>query len=217
MANQLRLVDDTNRYEAGHCGPRKGMALLQAWRPSANAEGAPFAPADLSVHPASTAAGRTATRPAALCREVLSPLAVELIAKTVLKELESDQVAIAIAALHEIAAEKRRALWRECSVWRRAGSANAALQVGHVSLRNHPARMRRIVRFQEVVLEQRKARQVAIRILWQTGASIKSNVAFNLTIETMAVCMVPHERCADEVHKLFGTRKCRNLGNLCKP
>ncbi|RWE05009.1 MAG: recombinase family protein, partial [Mesorhizobium sp.] len=234
-----RLADNTNRYEAGHRGaPRKGIALLQGLAVCGQCGRrmtVRYSGPDSACPVYCCLADRNQTG-SSLCQEVRAPAVDELVVQTLLKALEPDQIAIAIAALDEIAEETRSlekqwALRRERSRYdaeraRRQYDAvepartlekawedklrlvneieqeyrrwrareplvlqaqdHAALQelaenlpaIWH-SETTQPEDRKRILRFivQEVILDQKKIRgQVAIRILWQTGATSEHQI-----------------------------------------
>lgn len=110
MANQRRLADNTNRYEAGHRGaPRKGIALLQGLAVCGQCGRrmtVRYSGPDSACPVYCCLADRNQTG-SSLCQEVRAPAVDELVAQTLLKALEPDQIAIAIAALDEIAEETR--------------------------------------------------------------------------------------------------------------
>ncbi|RWN48066.1 recombinase family protein [Mesorhizobium sp.] len=110
MANQRRLANNTNRYEAGHRGaPRKGIALLQGLAVCGQCGRrmtVRYSGPDSACPVYCCLADRNQTG-SSLCQEVRAPAVDELVAQTLLKALEPDQIAIAIAALDEIAEETR--------------------------------------------------------------------------------------------------------------
>ncbi|MER9560264.1 recombinase family protein [Mesorhizobium sp. M0323] len=110
MANQRRLADNTNRYEAGHRGaPRKGIALPQGLAVCGQCGRrmtVRYSGPDRACPVYCCLADRNQTG-SSLCQEVRAPAVDELVAQTLLKVLEPDQIAIAIAALDEIAEEIR--------------------------------------------------------------------------------------------------------------
>lgn len=110
MVNQRRLADNTNRYEAGHRGaPRKGIALLQGLAVCGQCGRrmtVRYSGPDSACPVYCCLADRNQTG-SSLCQEVRAPAVDELVAQTLLKALEPDQIAIAIAALDEIAEETR--------------------------------------------------------------------------------------------------------------
>ncbi|WP_210237126.1 MULTISPECIES: zinc ribbon domain-containing protein [unclassified Mesorhizobium] len=123
MTNQRRLADNTNRYEAGHRGsPRKGIALLQGLAVCGQCGRrmtVRYSGPDSACPVYCCLADRNQTG-SSLCQEVRAPAVDELVAQTLLKALEPDQIAIAIAALDEIAEETRSlekqwTLRRECA------------------------------------------------------------------------------------------------------
>jgi hypothetical protein len=111
MANQRRLADNTNRYDAGHTGvPRKGVALLQGIavcgrcgrRMSLRYTGPQ---GDYPVYCCRADRDQTG---APLCQEVRA-LAVDARVEAILLEaLKPDQIAIALAALGQLDQEARQ-------------------------------------------------------------------------------------------------------------
>ncbi|WP_245498814.1 zinc ribbon domain-containing protein, partial [Mesorhizobium sp. M2A.F.Ca.ET.029.05.1.1] len=110
MANQRHLADNTNRYEAGHRGAaRKGIALLQGLAVCGQCGRrmtVRYSGPDSACPVYCCLADRNQTG-SSLCQEVRAPAVDELVARILLKALEPDQIAIAIAALDEIAEETR--------------------------------------------------------------------------------------------------------------
>jgi hypothetical protein len=244
MANQRRLADNINQYEAGHHGtPRKGTALLQGLavcglcgrRMTVRYSG------DKNVCPVYCCLADRNQTGRSLCQEVRAPAVDELVAQLLLKALEPDQIAIAIAAVDEMA-EETRSLEKQWALRRERARYDAerarrqydtvepenrlvartlekawedklrgideieqdyrrwsdreplVLQVqDHVALKElaanlpaiwyaettQPEDRKRILRFivQQVVLDQKKMRgQVAIQVLWQTGATSEHQI-----------------------------------------
>jgi len=110
MANQRRLADNINRYEAGHNGvPRKGSALLQGIaicgrcgrRMSLRYTG------PNGDYPVYCCRSDRDQRASVLCQEVRALLVDELIERVLLEALAPDQIAIALAAMGELAEEDR--------------------------------------------------------------------------------------------------------------
>jgi DNA invertase Pin-like site-specific DNA recombinase len=110
MANQRRLADNINRYEAGHHGvPRKGSALLQGiaicgccGRHMSVRYTGPNG--DYPVYCCRTDRDQRAS---ALCQEVRALPVDELIEHVLLEALAPDQIAIALAAMGELEKEDR--------------------------------------------------------------------------------------------------------------
>jgi DNA invertase Pin-like site-specific DNA recombinase len=110
MANQRRLADNTNRYEAGHSGvPRKGSALLQGVaicgrcgrRMSLRYTG------PNGDYPVYCCRADRDQRASVLCQEVRALPVDELIESVLLEALAPDQIAIALAAMGELEEEDR--------------------------------------------------------------------------------------------------------------
>jgi DNA invertase Pin-like site-specific DNA recombinase len=110
MANQRRLADNTNRYEAGHHGvPRKGSALLQGIAICGRCG------RHMSVrytgpngdYPVYCCRADRDQRANALCQEVRALPVDELIELVLLEALTPDQIAIALAAMGELEKEDR--------------------------------------------------------------------------------------------------------------
>ena len=110
MANQRRLSDNINRYEAGHSGaPRKGSALLQGIaicgccgrRMSLRYTG------PSGDYPVYCCRADRDQRASALCQEVRALPVDALVERVVLEALASDQIAIALAAMGELEEENR--------------------------------------------------------------------------------------------------------------
>ena len=110
MANQRRLADNVNRYEAGHSGvPRKGSALLQGIaicgrcgrRMSLRYTG------PNGDYPVYCCRADRDQRASALCQEVRALAVDELIERVLLEALAPDQIAIALAAMGELEQEDR--------------------------------------------------------------------------------------------------------------
>jgi DNA invertase Pin-like site-specific DNA recombinase len=111
MANQRRLADNMNRYEAGHSGvPRKGSALLQGIAICG------CCGRHMSVrytgpngdYPVYCCRADRDQRASALCQEVRALPVDELIERVLLEALAPDQIAIALAAMGELEEEDRR-------------------------------------------------------------------------------------------------------------
>jgi DNA invertase Pin-like site-specific DNA recombinase len=111
MENQRRLADNINRYEAGRSGaPRKGAALLQGIalcgrcgrRMSLRYSG----PA--GDYPVYTCRADRDQNGGALCQEVRALPVDAYVEKLLLDALTPDKIAIAIAAMSEIAEETRQ-------------------------------------------------------------------------------------------------------------
>lgn len=110
MANQRRLADNVNRYEAGHSGvPRKGSALLQGIaicgrcgrRMSLRYTG------PNGDYPVYCCRADRDQRASVLCQEVRALPVDELIEGVLLDALAPDQIAIALAAMGELEEEDR--------------------------------------------------------------------------------------------------------------
>ena len=111
MANQRRLADNGNRYEAGHAGvPRKGSALLQGIaicgccgrRMTLHYSGAT---SDYPVYCCRTDRNQTGS---ATCQEVRAMPVDALVARVLLDALAPDQIAIALAAMGQLEEESRQ-------------------------------------------------------------------------------------------------------------
>jgi hypothetical protein len=111
MANQRRLADNGNRYEAGHAGvPRKGSALLQGIaicvccgrRMTLHYSGVK---SDYPVYCCRTDRDRCGS---ALCQEVRALPVDALVERVLLDALASDQIAIALAAMGQLEEESRQ-------------------------------------------------------------------------------------------------------------
>ena len=111
MANQRRLADNGNRYEAGHAGvPRKGSALLQGIaicgccgrRMTLHYSGAK---SDYPVYCCRTDRNQTGS---ATCQEVRAMPVDALVARVLLDALAPDQIAIALAAMGQLEEESRQ-------------------------------------------------------------------------------------------------------------
>jgi DNA invertase Pin-like site-specific DNA recombinase len=111
MANQRRLTDNTNRYEAGHTGaPRRGAALLQGIaicgrcgrRMSLRYTG------PNGDYPVYCCRVDKSQRGGALCQEVRALAVDELVEGVLLEALAPDRIAIALAAVGELEEESRQ-------------------------------------------------------------------------------------------------------------
>src|SRR6195256_764957 len=111
MANQRRLADNANRYEAGHTGvPRKGSALLQGIaicgrcgrRMSLRYTG------PNGDYPVYCCRVDKSQRGGALCQEVRALAVDELVEGVLLEALAPDRIAIALAAVGELEEESRQ-------------------------------------------------------------------------------------------------------------
>ena len=111
MANQRRMAENVARYEAGHAGaPRKGSALLQGIaicgrcgrRMSVRYTGPK---ADYPVYCCRVDRDQ---RSGALCQEVRALPVDALVERTLLEALAPDQIAIALAAVEQLAEESRQ-------------------------------------------------------------------------------------------------------------
>ena len=111
MANQRRMADNVARYEAGHAGaPRKGSALLQGiaicgrcgHRMSVRYTGPK---ADYPVYCCRVDRDQ---RSGALCQEVRALPVDALVERTLLEALAPDRIAIALAAVEQLAEESRQ-------------------------------------------------------------------------------------------------------------
>ena len=111
MANQRRLADNTNRYEAGHTGaPRRGAALLQGIaicgrcgrRMSLRYTG------PNGDYPVYRCRADKSQRGGALCQEVRALAVDELVEGVLLESLAPDRIAIALAAVGELEEESRQ-------------------------------------------------------------------------------------------------------------
>jgi DNA invertase Pin-like site-specific DNA recombinase len=110
MANQRRLADNINRYEAGHHGvPRKGSALLQGIAICG------CCGRHMSVrytgpngdYPVYCCRADRDQRASALCQEVRALAVDALIERVLLDALAPDQIVIALAAMGELEKEDR--------------------------------------------------------------------------------------------------------------
>jgi DNA invertase Pin-like site-specific DNA recombinase len=110
MANQRRLADNVNRYEAGHSGvPRKGSALLQGIAICGRCG------RHMSLrytgpngdYPVYCCRADRDQRASVLCQEVRALPVDELIERVILEALAPDQIAIALAAMGELEEEDR--------------------------------------------------------------------------------------------------------------
>jgi DNA invertase Pin-like site-specific DNA recombinase len=110
MANQRRLTDNVNRYEAGHSGvPRKGSALLQGIaicgrcgrRLSLRYTG------PNGDYPVYCCRVDRDQRGSALCQEVRALPVDSLVERAFLDALAPDQIAIALAAVGQLEEESR--------------------------------------------------------------------------------------------------------------
>jgi DNA invertase Pin-like site-specific DNA recombinase len=111
MANQRRLSDNVNRYEAGHSGtPRKGVALLQgiavcgrcSRRMSLRYTGRN------GDYPVYCCRIDRDQRAGALCQEVRALPVDVLVERILLDALAPDQIAIALAAMEQLEEESRQ-------------------------------------------------------------------------------------------------------------
>ena len=111
MANQRRLADNTNRYEAGHTGaPRRGAALLQGIaicgrcgrRMNLRYTG------PNGDYPVYCCRADKSQRGGALCQEVRALAVDELVEGVLLESLAPDRIAIALAAVGELEEESRQ-------------------------------------------------------------------------------------------------------------
>ena len=111
MANQRRLADNVNRYEAGHTGvPRKGSALLQGIaicgrcgrRMSLRYTG------PNGDYPVYCCRVDRDQRGSALCQEVRALPVDALVERVLLDALAPDQIAIALAAMGQLEEESRQ-------------------------------------------------------------------------------------------------------------
>lgn len=111
MANQRRLADNVNRYEAGHAGaPRKGSALLQGVaicgrcgrRMSLRYTG------PNGDYPVYCCRSDRDQRGVALCQEVRALPVDGFVEGVLLDALAPDRIAIAIAAMDQIEEESRQ-------------------------------------------------------------------------------------------------------------
>ena len=132
MANQRRLADNANRYEAGHTGvPRKGSALLQGIaicgrcgrRMSLRYTG------PNGDYPVYCCRFDRDQRCGALCQEVRALPVDALVEHVLLEALVPDQIAIAIAAMGQLEEESRQ-LERQ---WALPESALATRLSGHAA------------------------------------------------------------------------------------
>lgn len=111
MANQRRLADNVNHYEAGHAGaPRRGAALLQGIaicgrcgrRMSLRYTG------PNGDYPVYCCRVDRDQRASALCQEVRALPVDTLVERVLLDALAPDQIAIAIAAMGQLEEESRQ-------------------------------------------------------------------------------------------------------------
>src|SRR5712671_3736681 len=111
MANQRRLTDNTNRYEAGHTGaPRRGAALLQGIaicgrcgrRMSLRYTG------PNGDYPVYCCRVDKSQRGGTLCQEVRALAVDELVEGVLLEALAPDRIAIALAVVGELEEESRQ-------------------------------------------------------------------------------------------------------------
>ena len=111
MANQRRLADNVNRYEAGHTGvPRKGSALLQGIavcgrcgrRMSLRYTG------PNGDYPVYCCRVDRDQRAGALCQEVRALPVDALVERELLDTLAPDRIAIALAAMGQLEEEGRQ-------------------------------------------------------------------------------------------------------------
>jgi len=111
MANQRRLTDNANRYEAGHTGvPRKGSALLQGIAICGRCG------RHMSLrytgpngdYPVYCCRFDRDQRGGALCQEVRALPVDALVERLLLDALVPDQIAIAIAAMGQLEEESRQ-------------------------------------------------------------------------------------------------------------
>ena len=111
MANQRRLADNANRYEAGHTGvPRKGSALLQGIAICGRCG------RHMSLrytgpngdYPVYCCRFDRDQRGGALCQEVRALPVDALVERLLLDALVPDQIAIAIAAMGQLEEESRQ-------------------------------------------------------------------------------------------------------------
>lgn len=111
MANQRRLADNVNRYEAGHTGvPRKGSALLQGIavcgrcgrRMSLRYTG------PNGDYPVYCCRVDRDQRAGALCQEVRALPVDALVERELLDALAPDRIAIALAAMGQLEEESRQ-------------------------------------------------------------------------------------------------------------
>jgi DNA invertase Pin-like site-specific DNA recombinase len=111
MANQRRLADNVNRYEAGHAGvPRRGSALLQGiaicgccGRCMSLRYSGPN-----GDYPVYCCRSDRDQRGSALCQEVRALPVDALVERVVLDALAPDQIAIALAAMGQLEEESRQ-------------------------------------------------------------------------------------------------------------
>jgi DNA invertase Pin-like site-specific DNA recombinase len=110
MANQRRLADNINRYEAGHHGvPRKGSALLQgiALCGCCGRHMSVRYTGPNGDYPVYCCRADRDQRASALCQEVRGLAVDALIERVLLEALAPDQIAIALAAMGELEKEDR--------------------------------------------------------------------------------------------------------------
>nr|WP_197094530.1 recombinase family protein [Microvirga massiliensis] len=111
MANQQRLADNTNRYDAGHAGvPRKGMALLQGIAVCGRCSrrmGLRYTGPHGDYPVYCCRADRDQTG-APLCQEVRALTVDARVEAILLEALKPDQIAIAMAALGQLDKKARQ-------------------------------------------------------------------------------------------------------------
>ena len=111
MANQRRLADNANRYEAGHSGvPRKGSALLQGIAICGRCGrrmGLRYTGPN-GDYPVYCCRFDRDQRGGALCQEVRALPVDALVERALLDALAPDQIAIAIAAMGQLEDESRQ-------------------------------------------------------------------------------------------------------------
>ena len=138
MANQRRLADNINRYEAGHSGvPRRGSALLQGiaicgccGRHMSLRYTGPNG--DYPVYCCRADRDQRAT---ALCQEVRALPVDALIERVLLEALAPDQIAIALAAMGELEEEDRH-LERQWTLRRERARYEGSGHGGNMMLSN---------------------------------------------------------------------------------
>ena len=115
MANQRRLADNINRYEAGHTGvPRRGSALLQGIaicgccgrRMSLRYSG-PHG--DYPVYCCRSDRDQSSSP---LCQEIRAFPVDDFVERVLLDALAPDQIAIAVAAMGQLEEENRQLEWQ---------------------------------------------------------------------------------------------------------
>jgi DNA invertase Pin-like site-specific DNA recombinase len=111
MANQRRLADNVNRYEAGHSGaPRKGVALLQGIAVCGRC-GRRMSLRYTGPHgdyPVYCCRVDRDQRAGALCQEVRALPVDALLERILLEALAPDQIAIALAAMAQLEDESKQ-------------------------------------------------------------------------------------------------------------